>query len=50
MQRLDTVALRSKEQSTIKVYLVGSTNRWNAGKKAELKDRVSHISGEKIIK
>ena len=31
-------------------YLVGSTNRWNAGKKAELKDRVSHVSGEKIIK
>jgi ribonucleoside-triphosphate reductase len=30
-------------------YLVGSTNKWNAGKKAELKDRVSHISGEKII-
>jgi ribonucleoside-triphosphate reductase len=31
-------------------YLVGSTNKWNAGKKAELKDRVSHISGDKIIK
>lgn len=31
-------------------YLVGSTNKWNAGKKAELKDRVSHMSGEKIIK
>ena len=31
-------------------YLVGSTNRWNAGKKAELRDRVSHMSGEKIIK
>jgi ribonucleoside-triphosphate reductase len=31
-------------------YLVGSTNRWNAGKKAELKDRVSHVSGEKILK
>ena len=31
-------------------YLVGSTNKWNAGKKSELKDRVSHISGEKIIK
>ena len=31
-------------------YLVGSTNKWNAGKKAELKDRVSHISGENIIK
>lgn len=30
-------------------YLVGSTNKWNAGKKAELKDRVSHMSGEKII-
>lgn len=23
-------------------YLVGTTNRWNAGKKAELKDRVTH--------
>jgi ribonucleoside-triphosphate reductase len=31
-------------------YLVGSTNRWNAGKKAELKDRVSHTSGENILK
>ena len=31
-------------------YLVGSTKKWNAGKKAELKDRVSHISGEKIMK
>ena len=30
-------------------YLVGSTDKWNAGKKAELKDRVSHMSGEKII-
>lgn len=31
-------------------YLVGSTEKWNAGKKAELKDRVSHMSGEKIIR
>lgn len=31
-------------------YLVGSTNKWNSGKKAELNDRVSHMSGEKIIK
>lgn len=31
-------------------YLVGSVSRWNNGKKAELKDRVSHISGEKICK
>jgi ribonucleoside-triphosphate reductase len=31
-------------------YLVGGTNKWNGGKKAELKDRVSHISGEKILK
>lgn len=31
-------------------YLVGSTSKWNAGKKAELIDRVSHISGENIIK
>lgn len=31
-------------------YLVGSTEKWNSGKKAELKDRVSHMSGEKIIK
>ena len=23
-------------------YLVGTTNRWNNGKKAELKDRVKH--------
>ena len=31
-------------------YLVGGTNRWNNGKKAELKDRVSHMSGEKMLK
>ena len=31
-------------------YLVGGTNRWNGGKKAELKDRVSHISGENMLK
>ena len=31
-------------------YLVGSVNKWNNAKKAELKDRVSHISGELILK
>ena len=31
-------------------YLVGGTNRWNNGKRAELNDRVSHISGEKMLK
>lgn len=31
-------------------YLVGTTDRWNSGKKAELKHRVSHTSGERIIK
>jgi ribonucleoside-triphosphate reductase len=31
-------------------YLVGGTNKWNAGKKAELKDRVSHLSGDKMVK
>jgi len=31
-------------------YLVGGTGKWNAGKKAELKDRVSHMSGEKMVK
>ena len=31
-------------------YLVGSVNRWNNAKKSELKDRVSHTSGEHIIK
>ena len=31
-------------------YLVGGTNKWNNGKKAELKDRVSHVSGEKMVK
>lgn len=31
-------------------YLVGGTTKWNGGKKAELKDRVSHISGEKMLK
>lgn len=31
-------------------YLVGGTNKWNGGKKAELRDRVSHTSGEKMLK
>ena len=31
-------------------YLVGGTNKWNNGKKSELKDRVSHTSGEKMLK
>lgn len=31
-------------------YLVGGTGKWNAGKKSELKDRVSHTSGEKMLK
>lgn len=31
-------------------YLVGGTNKWNNGKKSELMDRVSHISGEKMLK
>lgn len=31
-------------------YLVGGTTKWNGGKRAELKDRVSHISGEKMLK
>lgn len=31
-------------------YLVGGTGKWNAGKKAELNDRVSHVSGERIMK
>ena len=26
-------------------YLVGTTNRWNNGKKAELRDRVKHSCG-----
>ena len=31
-------------------YLVGGTQKWNGGKIAELKDRVSHTSGEKMLK
>lgn len=31
-------------------YLVGGTNKWNNGKKAELQDRVSHMTGEKMMK
>lgn len=31
-------------------YLVGGTNKWNGGKIAELKDRVSHVSGEKMLR
>lgn len=40
MQRLDTAALWSKEQST--KYLVGTVDRWNDAKQAELKDRLKH--------
>ena len=29
-------------------YLVGTTSRWNSGKLAELKDRVTHIGGEDL--
>lgn len=31
-------------------YLVGGTSKWNSGKKAELNDRVSHISGDRMVK
>lgn len=31
-------------------YLVGGTNKWNNGKRAELNDRVSHMSGERVLK
>ena len=31
-------------------YLVGGTSRWNNGKKSELQDRVSHLSGERMLK
>lgn len=31
-------------------YLVGGTTKWNNGKKSELRDRVSHMSGEKMLK
>ena len=31
-------------------YLVGGTEKWNHGKKSELKDRVSQMSGEKMLK
>lgn len=40
MQRLDVLTLRSKEQS--KKYLVGTLDRFNDGKLAEVKDRVPH--------
>lgn len=42
----------STEQGTVhkNVYLVGGTEKWNNGKKSELKDRVSHMSGEKMLK
>jgi ribonucleoside-triphosphate reductase len=31
-------------------YLIGSVSRWNSGKKAELRDRVSHTSGKNMLK
>lgn len=40
MQRLDTAAPRSKEQST--KYLVGTLDRFNNAKRAEVADRVKH--------
>jgi hypothetical protein len=42
MQRLDTAALRSKEQSN--KYLVGTIDRWNDAKREELGDRVKHAA------
>lgn len=40
MQRLDAATLRSKEQSN--KYLVGTLDRFNNAKRAEVKDRVKH--------
>lgn len=40
MQRLDTAAPRSKEQSN--KYLVGTLERFNNAKRAEVNDRVKH--------
>lgn len=40
MQRLDAAASRSKEQST--KYLVGTLDRFNNAKRAEVNDRVKH--------
>ncbi len=31
-------------------YLVGGTNKWNKGKLSELKDRISHVSGDRMVK
>ena len=49
MQRLDTATIIGKEQSTLKVYLVGTLERWNDAKQAEERDRVKHSmkGGEK---
>ena len=44
MQRLDTLTLRSKEQSTND--LVGSLERWNDSKQAEEHDRIKHANFE----
>lgn len=46
MQRLDTLALRGKEQS-VTTYLVGTMDKWNNAKKAEEHDRVKHGASEK---
>ena len=34
----------------ITCYLVGTTERWNNAKRAELRDRVTHIGGDNGIK
>lgn len=49
MQRLDTATIIGKEQSTLKVYLVGTLDRWNDAKKAEERDRVKHNLGSRRI-
>jgi len=45
MHRLDVLALRSKEQSAEKAYLVGTVEKWNDAKRAEERDRVKHAIG-----
>lgn len=44
MHRLDALALRSTEQSAIDkiTYLVGTLDRFNNAKRAEVNDRVKH--------
>lgn len=43
---LETRPIPFERLRRITGYLVGSTDRWNSGKLAEMRDRVPHVGGK----